>query len=83
MADAEHKDVVLYNISPSIVDHDVGLFLEDRLQSIGRERCLRTGWSGAEIIVQLVQSASGLSIWAATACQFIQNGVIKSAGRHL
>jgi hypothetical protein len=74
VADAEHKDVLLHNISPSIVDHDIGLFLEDRLQSIGRERCLRAGWPGAEIIMQLVQSASGLFIWAATACRFIRDG---------
>ena len=73
-ADVEHKDVVLHNISPSIVDHDIGLFLEDRLQYIRRERCLRADWPGAEIIVQLVQSASGLFIWAATACRYIRDG---------
>jgi hypothetical protein len=74
LSDTKHKDVVLHNISPSIVEHDIRLFLEDRLQSIGRERCLRAGWPGAEIIVQLVQSASGLFIWAATACRFIRDG---------
>ncbi|KAF1923485.1 uncharacterized protein M421DRAFT_104373 [Didymella exigua CBS 183.55] len=74
MAETEHRDVVLHNISPLIVDHDIGIFLEDTLQSIGRERCLRAGWPGAEIIVQLVQGASGLFIWAATACRFIRDG---------
>jgi hypothetical protein len=74
IAETEHRDVVLHNISPSVVDHDIGLFLEDTLQSIGRERCLRAGWPGAEIIVQLVQGASGLFIWAATACRFIRDG---------
>ncbi|KAF2032675.1 hypothetical protein EK21DRAFT_17690, partial [Setomelanomma holmii] len=74
MADTEHKDVVLHDISPSIVDHDIELFLEDKLQSIGRERCLRAGWPGAEIIVRLVQSASGLFIWADTACRYIRDG---------
>jgi hypothetical protein len=74
VADTEHRDAVLHNISPSIVEHDIRLFLEDRLQSIGRERCLRAGWPGAEIIVRLVQSASGLFIWAATACRFIHDG---------
>jgi hypothetical protein len=74
VADAEHKDVVLHDISPLIVDHDIRLFLEDRLQSIRQERSLRPGWPGAEIILQLVQSASGLFIWAATACRFIRDG---------
>jgi hypothetical protein len=35
IAETEHRDVVLHNISLSIVDHDIGLFLEDTLQSIG------------------------------------------------
>jgi hypothetical protein len=72
--DTEHKDVVLHNISPSIVDHDIGLFLNDQLERIRGERCLRAGWPGTAIILQLVQSASGLFIWAATACRFIRDG---------
>jgi hypothetical protein len=72
--EAEHQDVVLHNISRSIVDHDITLFLEHNFQLIAHERCLRTGWPGAEIVVQLVQSASGLFIWAATACRFIREG---------
>ncbi|KAF3027225.1 hypothetical protein E8E12_000027, partial [Didymella heteroderae] len=59
VADTEHKDVVLHNISPSIVDHDIELFLNDQLERIRGERCLRAGWPGAAIILQLVQSASG------------------------
>jgi hypothetical protein len=81
VAETEHRDVVLHNISPSIVDHDIGLFLEETLQSIRRERCLRAGWPGAEIIVQLVQGASGLFIWAATACRFIRDGKRLAAKR--
>jgi hypothetical protein len=72
--DAGHQDFVLHNISPPIVDHDITLFLEYNLHLIARERCLRAGWPGAEIIVQLVQNASGLFIWAATACRFIREG---------
>ncbi|KAH7357337.1 putative WD-repeat protein [Pyrenochaeta sp. MPI-SDFR-AT-0127] len=72
--DSEHQTFVLHNISPSIVDRDINLYLEFNLQRIGQERCLRAGWPGAEVITQLVQSASGLFIWAATACRFIQEG---------
>ncbi|KAJ6212919.1 vegetative incompatibility protein HET-E-1 [Bipolaris maydis] len=72
--ETQHQDVVLHNISRSIVDHDIALFLEYNLQLIAQERCLRAGWPGAEIVVQLVQSASGLFIWAATACRFIREG---------
>ncbi|CAN9385388.1 unnamed protein product [Alternaria alternata] len=72
--EAGHQDVVLHNISRSIVDHDITLFLQHNLQLIARECCLRAGWPGAETLVQLVQSASGLFIWAATACRFIREG---------
>jgi hypothetical protein len=72
--DAEHQDVVLHNISRSIVDHDITLFLQHNLQLIAHERCLHAGWPDAETLVQLVQSACGLFIWAATACRFVRDG---------
>lgn len=72
--DAEHQDFVLHNISPAIIDHDIHLFLEYNLRLIGQERCLDAGWPGKEIITRLVWNASGLFIWAATACRFIREG---------
>ncbi|KAI1663684.1 hypothetical protein Ptr902_13399 [Pyrenophora tritici-repentis] len=41
--DAEHQDVVLHNMSRSIIDHDISLFLEHNLQLIAHERYLRAG----------------------------------------
>ncbi|RYN18368.1 hypothetical protein AA0113_g9767 [Alternaria arborescens] len=70
----ELQDVVLQHISRSIVDHDIALLLQHDLQLTGRELNLTDGWPGAEIIAQLVQSAGGLFIWAATACRFIRDG---------
>ena len=29
IGDTEHKDVVLHNIAPSVVEHDIELFLND------------------------------------------------------
>jgi hypothetical protein len=75
VADTEHKDVVLHNISPSIVDHDIRLFLKHNLRIIAEECYLTTDWPDAEAIRRLVQSASGLFIWAATACHFIREGL--------
>ena len=74
LSDAEHEDFVLHNISPSIVDHDIRTFLEHTFQLIARERSLVAGWPGEDTINCLVQSASGLFIWAATACRFIREG---------
>ncbi|OCK72991.1 HET-domain-containing protein, partial [Lepidopterella palustris CBS 459.81] len=72
--DAEHQDFVLHSISPSIVDHDISLFLEYNLRLIGQERSLGAGWPGGDTIRYLVHNASGLFIWAATACRFIRDG---------
>jgi hypothetical protein len=72
--EAKHKDFVLQNISPAIIDHDISIFLEYNLKLIRQERALDARWPGEEVIKRLVQSASGLFIWAATACQFIRKG---------
>lgn len=72
--DAEHQDFVLHSISPSIIDNDIKLFLEYNLQLIASECCQAADWPGEEVIRRLVQSASGLFIWAATACRFIREG---------
>jgi hypothetical protein len=72
--DAGHKDFILHNVSPSIVDHDIRIFLEYDLRLIGQERSLDASWPGEETVQCLVRNASGLFIWAATACRFIREG---------
>jgi hypothetical protein len=72
---AERRDFLLHKVSPLIIDHDIQLFLEYRLSLIGKEDDQELGWPGAEVIQSLVRSASGLFIWAATACRFISEGL--------
>jgi hypothetical protein len=72
--DEEHQDFVLHNISTSIIDHDITVFLKHHLNVIRRECSLDDDWPGEDIIRQLVQNACGLFIWAATACRFIRQG---------
>ena len=67
----KHRDFILYNISPSITDHDISIFFEHNLKLIGQEQCLDACWSGEEIIRHLIQLAGGLFIWTATACRFV------------
>ncbi|OAG10550.1 putative WD-repeat protein [Paraphaeosphaeria sporulosa] len=74
MADVEHRDFVLHEISPSTVNNDIKLFIETELQAVGQIWYSRAGWPDAETVMQLVQGASGLFIWAATACRFIREG---------
>ena len=71
---AQQEDFMLHSISPSIVDHDISLFLEYNMVLIGQENSLEAGWPGADVIRCLVENASGLFIWAATACRFIREG---------
>jgi hypothetical protein len=77
----EHQDFVLHNISPSIIDHDIAIFLKYNLKLIGSERSLDAGWPCEDVIRCLVQAASGLFIWAATACRFIREGKRHAARR--
>jgi hypothetical protein len=75
LPETERYDLVLHNISPPIVDHDITIFLKYNLRLIGEEHDQDVGWPGAEVVETLVQSASGLFIWAATACRFIHEGL--------
>jgi hypothetical protein len=55
------------------VDRDITIYLEYNLGLIGEEKGpLGRNWPGEETVKQLVQNASGLFIWAATACRFIE-----------
>jgi len=72
--DAEHCDFVLHNIEAAIVDHDISIFLDHELRSIGQEQTLEASWPGEQALGRLVLNASGLFIWAATACRFIREG---------
>jgi hypothetical protein len=74
LPNADLRDFVLHNISPSIVDHDISIFFAYNLKLIGKEHSLDACWPDEEIIRRLIQIASGLFIWAATACRFIHEG---------
>ena len=72
--DTEYKDFLLHSVSPSIVDHDISIFLEYNLSIIRQEYCLDAGWPGKQVITRLVRKASGLFIWAATIYRFVSEG---------
>jgi hypothetical protein len=70
----EHQDVVLHDISPLIIDHDITIFFEYSLNLIRSERSLDASWPGKDVRRHLVHAANGLFIWASTACRFIREG---------
>ncbi|KAH9203212.1 hypothetical protein DL95DRAFT_399572, partial [Leptodontidium sp. 2 PMI_412] len=79
--EAEHQDFVLHNIQPSIVDHDIALFLRYELAILRQEMTLDADWPGEVILSQLVLYACGLFIWASTACRFIRDGKLVARTR--
>ena len=72
--DAKRQGFVLHQVSPPTINHDIRLFFRHELDRIGREHYQEPGWLGTEVIEILVRRASGLFIWAATACRFISEG---------
>lgn len=54
MPDSAHKDFILHNISRSIVDHDIFVFLEHTLKFIAQERSLPLEWPGEEAVSYMV-----------------------------
>jgi hypothetical protein len=72
--ETERQDFVLHNISSSVINHDIAIFLEYNLGIIRQECFLGMDWPGEQTIRDLVEKAGGLFIWAATACRFIRGG---------
>jgi hypothetical protein len=67
-------EFVLQDIPKSVVDHDIFVFLEYELKEIGQEWSINPNWPSEHDIKCLVSNASGLFIWAATACRIIREG---------
>jgi len=75
MLGVKHQDFVLHNISLSIIDHDIRIFLQHNLKLIAQaQHFLRPEWPGEPVLQHLTQKACGLFIWVATACRFIREG---------
>ena len=74
MSNALLRRYVLHHISPDIVDADIELFLTQHLMVIGQQQYLPADWPGPGMIAKMTKRASGLFIWAATACKFIGQG---------
>ena len=62
-----HRDFVLHNVSPSVVNQDILTFYRHELKDLG----FSESWPSESDVDRLVKRAEGLFIWAATACRFI------------
>jgi hypothetical protein len=81
--EAERRDFLLHTVSPSVINYDIRLFLVYQMNLIGKEDDQEIDWPGADVIQSLVQSASGLFIWVATACRFISEGLFPEDRLHM
>ena len=73
----QQQAFVLHGIPPSIVNHDISLFLKHEFGNLERP----PDWLSEEAITDLVRKSDGLFIWAATAYRFISEGGPFSAER--
>jgi hypothetical protein len=73
--EAEHQDFILHNISPSVIENDLSIFLYSELEEIRQAGSLPTDWPGEENTQLLIKSASGLFIYVATACRFLKDSM--------
>lgn len=71
--ETDHQDFILHDISRSIVDNDIRVFIEHHFKEIRQDRGFTLDWPGAETIGEIVQHAAGLFIWAETACRFVKD----------
>jgi hypothetical protein len=74
IANTDHQDFILHDISRSTVDEDIRVFVEYHFAIITQQRGFTLSWPGEEATRAIVQHAAGLFIWAATACRFIKDG---------
>ena len=73
MSAGTHEVLALHDIEMMITQQDIYTFLSHRLQIIQRERNAPQGWPSDHDIQLLADKASGLLIFAETACRYIQN----------
>ncbi|KAI9768893.1 MAG: hypothetical protein M1839_003847 [Geoglossum umbratile] len=71
MTGGTYQDLVLHEIPPTIIKHDISVFLNHELTKIRIDRSLLADWPGEKNIQTLVELATPLFIFAATMCRFV------------
>ena len=74
-----HRDIILHNIPPSTIQHDISVYLKDEFARIRddhqhllpSDQPLAPDWPGAQALGTLTQLAVPLFIVAATVCRFV------------
>jgi hypothetical protein len=70
----DHRDLDLHELPNPVIEHDIRVFLKERLSMIRKSRKYTDDWPGNGVLESLVMMAVPLFIFAATACRFIEEG---------
>ncbi|KAJ5992193.1 NACHT and WD40 domain protein [Penicillium sp. IBT 35674x] len=71
---ADHyRDLILHEIPERAIEHDISLFLRQRLSAISKNRSLPIDWPGDTAIRSLVNMSVPLFIFAATMCRIFDD----------
>ena len=68
-----HRCLVLHELSNTVVEKDIRVFLKDELLGIKRRRKISGEWPGDDVLKTLVKRAVPLFISAATICRFVDD----------
>ncbi|KAL3432965.1 hypothetical protein BDV09DRAFT_205597 [Aspergillus tetrazonus] len=65
----DHHDLILHEVPEPIMEHDISIFMENKLNAIRHERSLPPDWPGVANFRALVTMSAPLFIFAATICR--------------
>ena len=69
----KYQDIILHDIAPEVIEHDIVLYLRTRLERIRAQydEDLPPNWPGEKRIASLTAISTPLFIFAATICRFL------------
>jgi hypothetical protein len=73
IATHDHRDQILHEIPNEVIEHDISLFLSQRISKIRTERPLPIDWPGSINLHNLVAFSVPLFIFAATICRIFED----------
>ncbi|KAL4878152.1 hypothetical protein BJY04DRAFT_221299 [Aspergillus karnatakaensis] len=72
---AENRcNLVLHHLPSEALRHDISIYLQHELRLIAGHIGCESSWPGSKTLDLLTEKSSGLFIWCATACRFIDEG---------
>jgi hypothetical protein len=66
--------LILHHLPSEALHHDISVYLQHELRMIAQAMALDSSWPAPDAIEFLAAKSSGLFIWCATACRFIDEG---------